>query len=302
MQSPSQPDPLASRRAFRRAARKPFEDALSREAGRRLMERLALTNVEPARILDLGCGRGEDLRALRARYSRAQAIGLDFAWEVLRAAQRAVPFAERARSWFAHAGSAFLCADLSALPIRDASIGLVWSNLALSWVPDPLAAFREWARVLEPGGLAIFCAYGPDTLQELKRSFARRGAAPRVHEFIDMHDLGDLLVAAGFAAPVMYTDRITLAYAEVGTLLREIKASGQVNTARERGRGLQGRRAWQAMISAYENARAAGRIPASIELVFGHAWKASARPSQPARRKEWTPVRIEPRSAGSSSR
>jgi malonyl-CoA O-methyltransferase len=161
---------------------------------------------------------------------------------------------------------------------------MVWSNLALAWAGDPLAALREVHRVLIAGGLLMFSSYGPDTLKELKAAFGAGSGARHVHSFIDMHDLGDMLVASGFAAPVMDMEVITLTYSEVPALLRDLKASGETCAARDRRRGLMGRRAWERMLASYERERKQGRLPATIEVIYGHAWKSEPRTTVDGRR------------------
>jgi malonyl-CoA O-methyltransferase len=89
--------------------------------------------------------------------------------------------------------------------------------------------------------------------------------------------MGDMLVACGFAAPVMDVERITLTYARVEDLARDLKASGQTCAARDRFRALTGRGAWRRMLAAYENERRDGRLPATLEIVYGHAWKGEPR-------------------------
>ena len=167
-----------------------------------------------------------------------------------------------------------VCADIESMPVADASVEMVWSNLALAWVKDAGLAFREFHRVLKNGGLLMFSTFGPDTLRELRSAFATVEKSPHVHEFIDMHDLGDLLLASGFADPVMDMEKIVYSYADVFPMVRELKSSGQTNALRERRRGLTGRTAWNAMLSAYARREGDGRIDASFEIVHGHAWKA----------------------------
>src|SRR5882762_6534404 len=172
-------DPAQVRRAFERAAAAGGDAAvLHREVERRMFERLDYIRLRPHRVLDSGCGVGRGLKLLRRRYPEADFLGADFA----------------------------------RLPLRAASVDMVWSNLALAWAGDPLAALREVHRVLIAGGLLMFSSYGPDTLKELKAAFGADSAARHVHSFIDMHDLGDMLVASGFAAPVMDMEVITLTY------------------------------------------------------------------------------------------
>jgi len=271
-------DPRAARRRFERAAATYGEVAvLSREVERRMAERLDYIRVEPRRVLDAGCGPGEGLRLLRRRYPKAWLVGLDSAWSMARSARRSQPLLERARSALSGASCHNVCADLARLPLAAASVGMVWSNLALAWAGAPAAALSEFARVLEPQGLLMFSTYGPDTLKELRNAFAQVDRYAHVHRFIDMHDLGDMLVGAGFAQPVMDVDIVTLAYADVGALARDLRLSGQSNADADRRRGMMAPGAWTRMVSAYESVRRGGRLPATFEIVYGHAWKGERR-------------------------
>ncbi|MGH8695884.1 MAG: methyltransferase domain-containing protein, partial [Burkholderiales bacterium] len=184
----------------------------------------------------------------------------------------------RVRALLGAGGEHIVCAEPSALPIRAGSCGLVWSNLALAWSADPAATLREWHRVLEIGGLLMFSSYGPDTLKELRAAFAAVDRAfPHVHPFVDMHDLGDALLAAGFADPVMDMELLTVTYAGVPALVDELRSTGQRNAHAARRRGLTGRRAWARMADAYRGLAREGRVPASFEIVYGHAWKVAPR-------------------------
>jgi malonyl-CoA O-methyltransferase len=271
-------DPVQVRRAFERAASAGGGAAvLQREIERRMFERLDYIRCQPQRVLDSGCGLGHGLKLLRRRYPEADLLGLDFAPGVLSEARRKESLFERARHLASGSRRFHLCADFARLPLRAASVDMVWSNLALAWAGDPLAALREVHRVLIAGGLLMFSSYGPDTLKELKTAFGANSVAQHVHSFIDMHDLGDMLVASGFAAPVMDMEVITLTYSEVQALLRDLKASGATCAARDRQRGLMGRRAWEDMLASYERERKEGKLPATIEVIYGHAWKAEPR-------------------------
>ena len=271
-------DALQARRAFERAARQEADAAApQREVERRMLERLEYVRLLPRRVLDAGCGTGHGLGLLRGRYPRADLLGVDFAPAAVRAASRAESVAGRVRRFIHGSLSACLCADFARLPLPAGAVDLVWSNLALAWSEDPLAALREFLRVLAPGGLLMLSSYGPDTLKELRSAFSEVSRARRVHSFVDMHDLGDMLVACGFAAPVMDVERITLTYARIEDLARDLKASGQTCAARDRFSALTGRGTWRRMLAAYENERRDGRLPATLEIVYGHAWKGEPR-------------------------
>ncbi len=249
-----------------------------------MFERLDYIRCRPHRVLDSGCGVGHGLKLLRRRYPKADLLGMDFAPGVLSEAKREESLFERAWRLVSGSGRFHLCADFARLPLRATSVDMVWSNLALAWAGDPLAALREVHRVLVAGGLLMFSSYGPDTLKELKTAFGVGSAARHVHSFIDMHDLGDMLVASGFAAPVMDMEVITLTYSEVLALLRDLKASGETCAARDRQRGLMGRRTWERMLASYERERKEGRLPATIEVIYGHAWKSEPRTTADGRR------------------
>ena len=245
-----------------------------------MLERLQYIRLEPVRILDAGCGGGHGARCLAERYPGARVTALDFALPMLQVARGRDPWLWRVLK---RARVDYLCADFALLPLRSASIDLVWSNLALHCAGDPQPAFKELHRALKVGGVLMFSCYGPDTLKELKSAFAARDGAAHVHGFIDMHDLGDMLSACGYSAPVMDMEVVTLTYADVDALLADLRATGQQNALAERRRGLTGKGALVAMRAAYENLRRDGRLPASFEIVYGHAWKPPQRVSEDGR-------------------
>lgn len=264
-------------RAFGRAAASYDAHAvLQREVMVRLGERLELMSVKPTRVLDAGCGTGLGLRLLQARYPGAEIVGLDLALPMLHEARghehepglggfikRLLPSASR---------QSFLCADIERLPFGKSSIDLVWSSLALQWASDPEAAFRELHRAIASQGLLIFATFGPDTLKELRQAFAKVDGGSHVNRFLDMHDIGDMLVHAGFQHPVMEMEVLTLTYADLGSLLRDLKGIGAHNAATDRARGMMGKSAWRKLEHSYELFRKEGRLPATYEVIYGHAW------------------------------
>jgi malonyl-CoA O-methyltransferase len=165
-----------------------------------------------------------------------------------------------------------VCADMERLPLAPNSMNLVWSSLALQWAQDLEATLKGFHRVLAPGGLLMFATFGPDTLKELRAAFAVIDDAPHVNRFTDLHDIGDMLIHAGFSSPVMEMEMLTLTYADLKSLMHDLKGIGAHNAAAARRRGLLGKSAWAKLEAAYESHRLEGRLPATFEVIYGHAW------------------------------
>ncbi|MDK9715886.1 MAG: methyltransferase domain-containing protein [Sulfuritalea sp.] len=241
---------------------------LAREVGARMAARLDLVKIAPARVADIGCATGDGIRELQQRYPKAQALAVDYALPMLRAVKDRTPLTQR----IMRRAPRLVNADVRALPLAANSLGLVWSNLMLHWLDDPLPALRELHRVLEVGGLLSFATLGPDTLKELRAAAAKVGAGDTARRFLDMHDLGDMLVAAGFGDPVMDMELVTLTYATPRAFLADQRHLG----VRDALLGHQGWRDWRRLLGAWPR-NAEGRLPASFEIVHGHAWKPEPR-------------------------
>lgn len=263
-------DKACLRDAFDRAADSYDKVAvLQHEVGRRLLDRLTLIRLRPARILDIGAGTGRLSRALVRRYRGAQVVALDIAPAMLRMARRRIPTATR---WLGPRRQAFVCGDAESLPFAAACADLVVSNLTLQWCNDLDRTLTGFRRVLRPGGLLMFTTFGPDTLKELRASWQAVDGFNHVNAFIDMHDIGDALLRAGFGEAVMDREDFTLTYAEVGDLMRDLKALGAHNVTAGRPRGLTGRGRLRRMTDHYEGYRRDGRLPATYEVIYGHCW------------------------------
>ncbi|MGH8218586.1 MAG: malonyl-ACP O-methyltransferase BioC [Steroidobacteraceae bacterium] len=253
------------RRAFgRAAATSERHDALPREVAARLMDSLDYYDGKPERVLDVGCGTGRGAAALKKRWRRAEVVALDVSLPMLRQA--------RGHSGWSRA-FARVCADGQALPFPDRSMDVVYSNLCLPWCETPRTFLKEVRRVLQPGGFMVASSLGPDTLPELRAAWAQADPdRTHVGDVLDMHDLGDATLAAGFKDPVLDADHVTLEYADVRGLLADLKGLGLTHADRARARGLTGKARFKTMLDAYEAHRRESRIPATWEVVTMHAW------------------------------
>ena len=267
------------RRQFQmRAARFAAHDAIVREVAMRLFERLAYMRQAAARVVDLGCGRGACRRQLQRQFPSAQWLGIDLSEAMLRGGGRTILWSERVQRWVGRKNTPVrICADAERLPLANDSVDVVFSNLMLHWHPQPHLVVAEIARVLRAGGLVLFSSYGPDTCKELRALCQSTLAAARPMPFVDMHDLGDMLIAAGFETPVMEADTLRLSFGSSRALLTEARALGG-NPRTDRSPALvSGARARALLAALQALADEHGRIPLSFEIVFGHGWKRAPR-------------------------
>ena len=266
------PDYVADKRLVRRAfdkAAKSYDSAavLKREVGERMLSRLDYVKINPKTILDAGSGTGKGRRDLGRIYPDAAIVELDLSLAMLLKARPEVPWWKKPFS----GPPPQICGDIESLPLKSSSMDMVWSNLALQWCSDLNAALSEISRIMKPKGLFMFSTFGPDTLKELRQAFSDSHA--HVNRFVDMHDIGDALLHSGFAVPVMDMECITLTYEDVRGVMQDLKVIGAHNVLQGRPRGLFGKSAWGRLIENYESMRREGRLPATFEVVYGHAWK-----------------------------
>jgi malonyl-CoA O-methyltransferase len=247
--------------------------ALQARVAAELLERLAPFGFAPRVVLDLGAGTGRVTRELKRQYRRALVIALDLAPGMLREARR------HQRPWRRFAR---LCGDAQHLPLADASVDLVFSNLMLQWCQPLDAALLEARRVLRPEGFFAFSTFGTQTLHELRSAWARADHYNHVNHFPDVQEIGDALLRAGLTEPVLDVDHIEMDYADALALMRDLKAIGAHNVTAGRPRSLAGRARLRHMQQAYESFRRGGRLPATYEIVYGACWGAAGRRSAPA--------------------
>lgn len=266
-------DKARVRASFDRAARSYDAAAiLQKEVRERMLSRLEYIKIAPQAILDAGAGTGHAARALAERYQGSHVIALDIALGMLRQT-------ESGQSWWRKLigkSQNTLCADIEQLPLAVQSMDFIWSSLAIQWCNDLDATFSGMARVLRPEGLFMFSTFGPDTLKELRTATTADPEHVHVSRFIDMHDIGDALVRNGFTAPVLDVEHFVLTYDDVLGVMRDLKAIGAHNAAQGRRRGLEGKGFLQRLMENYERYRQDGKLPATFEVIYGHAWKSSS--------------------------
>lgn len=266
------------RRAFDRAADRYEQFAvLQNEVCNRLLEKLEIVKITPKFILDAGAGTGKAIPALFDRYKKAQVVALDLSENMLEQSSRHGGFFRSPH---------LVCADIEKLPFADDSFDLIFSSLSMQWCSDLDAALLEAKRVLKPGGLFVFSTFGPDTLKELRHSWAQVDEVSHVNHFIDMHDIGDALLQGGYAEPVMEAEIMTVTYDSVDAIMHDLKAIGANITASSSSqvssnKGLMGKSVLQTVRHSYESFRRDNVLPATYEIIYGHAWKAENASSEP---------------------
>ena len=243
---------------------------LQREVSERMLERLHLVKLQPERVLDVGAGTGWGVQGLMKHYRSAQVIALDLSMAMLNRSKAK-------GGWLRKPG--LICGDAESLAIADNSVDIIFSSLMLQWC-DAEKVFSEFHRILKPGGMLMFSSFGPDTLKELRHSWKQVDDKIHVNEFVDMHDLGDALLAKGFAEPVMDMDIMTLTYTDAKSVMMDLKNIGANTPMKNESRGLITPRKFQRVLDAYEAFRVEDVVPATYEVVYGHAWKAESSSSQ----------------------
>jgi len=239
---------------------------LQREIATDLLDRLDFIKLTPQTILDVGTGTGNVSRTLQQKYPKANIYSIDIALPMLQQAKKHV-----VKSFFKRPKQHLICADTMQLPIKNNSVDLLISNLMLQWCDDIQTVFTEFARVLKPDGALFFSTFGPDTLKELRQSWADVDQYRHVNQFTDMHDIGDSLLQAGFTHPVMDVDWVVRYYQKGMDLMHELKKLGAHNVTMQRAPTFTGKTKLQTMLNHYENYRQPQGLPATYEVIYGHA-------------------------------
>ena len=256
---------------------------VQREVLLRLLAKLKLMSLDINTLLDLGSGTGAASEELQTQFGIESYVAMDLA----------LPMLQYARLNATIPANKNVCGDAEALPFKDQSFNLVLSASTLQWCNNISTVFNDCLRVLRSKGLFIFSLFGPETLKELRSSFAQVDPYPRVKTFTDMHQLGDLLVQVGFHAPVMEMELLTLEYQHPMQLLRDLKSTGATNQLQNRCKGLLTKRQLNAALHAYEQYRLPnGKYPATYEIIYGHAWRGEVADQVSTDPGEWQPIQF----------
>ena len=257
-------------RVRRRQAHADHAPWLHREVARRMAERLPIIRQQPDTVIDWWSHAGGSQEVLARAYRKARRLCVEAAGSAAALPHESVPWWS-ARRWRREPAPL----DESAVPVAAGQ--LLWANMMLHAVDDPQLLMQRWRRALAVDGFLMFSTLGPDTLSTLRFLYRDAGWGSAHAPFTDMHDWGDMLVATGFAEPVLDQERLTLTWATPEALLGELRTLGG-NTDPARFAGLRTPR-WRARLLAAlrERASADGRIALEFELVYGHAFNALPR-------------------------
>ena len=240
------------------------------EVARRMAQRLELIRLKPERIVDWWSYVGAGSEPLDKACPRAQRTVVE-PTEALVERSRAL---HRAPWWRIGGSKVEIVGEDQPTP---GGAQLVWANMMLHAVKDPPALMARWQQALSADGFVMFSCFGPDTLRELRALYQRLGWPAPTIPFVDMHDLGDMLVHAGFADPVMDQEMLTLTWADPQALLTELRGLGG-NASPERFAGLRTPRWRQTLEHELQSlAGPDGRLRLSFEIAYGHAFKAAPR-------------------------
>jgi malonyl-CoA O-methyltransferase len=227
-----------------------------------LLERLDTLKIKPKRILDVGSGSSTLGSELIQRYPQAEIFNLDLAEQRLQLAQSKRTINKQF----------FICADAHALPFTSQSFDLIVSNLCWYWMDHLGQAIYEAQRVLKVDGTLLFTTLGPDTLRELRAAFYEISPNPHINHFFDMHDIGDALLKAGFADPVMDVEYLTQDFNGLTAIFRMLQKTGETNYLKLRHRAMTSKKIFKGMRHCYKKFKNQKTYPATFEIIFGYAW------------------------------
>ena len=241
---------------------------MQHEVCERTLERVDMLKLQPRLVLDVGTATGHSLKGLASRFPDSSMIACDLALPMLLWCRQHQD---------ARVTQALVCNDVEQLPFASESVDLVFSSSTFQWCADLPRVFSECRRVLRTEGVLIFSTFGPDTLHQLRDSFAKQDDFQHVHKFIDMHHIGDMLLAESFADPVVDMEMIDIQYQTLQQLFQDLKntgSRGKFDPAHSTAAGLMGKQKYRSLVQTYEDYRQEnGLLPASYEVIYGYARK-----------------------------
>jgi malonyl-CoA O-methyltransferase len=261
------------RKAFDKAA-EDYETraVIQNEIGERLFERLEYIKIAPKTILDLGSGSGRFSQLLQKRYPKATLVSLDLSPQMLL-------HSRKKQGWLSK--WPLVCANMNALPFANGSFDLVFSNQAVHWSEDLPQLLEEIMRVMNIGGCLLLSTLGPDTFKEMRDVFSQIDNYSHTNTFLDMHDLGDIMLKAKCLDPVIDMEMLSVHYSTISDLLHSIKAQGVRNIHPQRKPGLSGKAFIEQFTSLYQKNHALDdKYPLQYEVIYAHAWRGAQRLDQ----------------------
>lgn len=259
-------DTLKVKKSFSKAVEKYDKfSLLQKMVADRLIESIENVNINAKLILDLGSGTGYASNKLRKKFKNTYLLQQDIAENMLIKAKK--------KSSIFFSSDRFLCADANKIPLAKHSVDIIFSNLMLQWCNDPNIVFAEVKRILKPGGVFVFTSFGPGTLKELRESWKKVDDVVHVNTFVDMHDLGDILMRLNFVRSVVNMENILFTYKNCKDLMRELKSIGAHNINNGRRKTLTGKNKLNSMIKNYESYRSKSLLPLTYEVIYGIAWQ-----------------------------
>jgi malonyl-CoA O-methyltransferase len=256
---------------LRRASRPPW---LHGEVARRMAERLPIVRLQPDAVIDWWSASGASDELLAQAYPRARRVAVEADEPTRLASERRL-----VRPWWSPQRWTAGAAEVRTESALASGAGqLLWANMMLHMAADPHAVMAQWHRALAVDGFLMFSTLGPGSLNSLSELYRAQGWPPPFAPFVDMHDLGDMLVQAGFADPVMDQEQITLTWASADALLAELRTLGG-NMAQTRFAGLRTPRWRERLVEVLTDAASTDcRLKLTFELVYGHAFRPPPRP------------------------
>ena len=241
---------------------------LQRTIADRLDESLEQIKINPITILDLGSGTGYGSQILHKRFRNSYIYQIDLSENMLKVSKKKSP------AFFSK--DHFVCADINKPPFKEKYFDLIFSNLTLQWCDNLDLVFNEVKYLLKDKGVFLFSSFGPDSLKELRECWASVDDYVHINAFVDMHDVADALMRVGLMSPILNMENITLTYNDCRQLMKELKYIGAHNINNGRRKTLTGKKRLEKVFQRYESYRVNGVLPATYEVIYGHAWQSAA--------------------------